>query len=78
MLTAAAQKEVQKPNPSLSAYVSLRLSGGFCGHKAFVPVNTYRFAFLRQNAMYETLYGADVETHGLQRGWGERQCCKLQ
>lgn len=38
LLTAAAQKEVQKPNPSLSAYVSLRLSGGFCGHKAFVPV----------------------------------------
>ena len=79
LLTAAAQKEVQKPNPSLSAYVSLRLSGGFCGHKAFVPVNTYRFAFLRQNAMYETLHGADVETHGFAVGkGGERQCCKLQ
>ena len=78
LLTAAAQKEVQKPNSSLSAYVSLRLSGGFCGHKAFVPVNTYRLAFLRQNAMYETLHRTDMETHGLQWGRGERQCCKLQ
>ena len=40
--------------------------------------NTYRLAFLRQNAMYEVLHGADVETHGLQWGRGERQCCKLQ
>ena len=70
LLTAAAQKEVQKPNPSLSAYVSLRLSGGFCGHKAFVPVNTYRLAFLRQNAMYETLHGTDMETHGFAVGKG--------
>ena len=46
--------------------------------EASVPVNTYRVAFLRQNAMYETLHGADVETHGLQRRRGERQCCKPQ
>ena len=31
---------------------------------------TYRFAFLRQNAMYETLHGADVETHGFAVGKG--------
>ena len=59
--------------------MSLRLSGGFCGHKAFVPVNTYRLAFLRQNAMYEVLHRTDMETHGFAVGKrGERQCCKLQ
>ena len=31
---------------------------------------TYRLAFLRQNAMYETLHGADVETHGFAVGKG--------
>ncbi len=38
---------------------------------AFVPVNTYRFTFLRQNAMYETYYaGRTMETAQLQRDGG--------
>lgn len=47
-------------------------------NEASVPVNTYRLAFLRQNAMYEVLHGTDMETHGFAVGKGERQCCKLQ
>lgn len=45
--------------------------------EASVPVCIHRVAFLRQNAMYETLHGADVETHGLQwgRGSGSAASC---
>ena len=33
-------------------------------------VNTYRLAFLRQNARYEVLHRTDVETHGFAVGKG--------
>ena len=78
MLIAAVQKETQERS---LLYLLMCLSGcqeASVVNETSVPVNTYRLAFLRQNAMYETLHGADVETHGLQWGRGERQCCKPQ